>query len=82
MNVIEKLTLTFQKVFDDNSIILNPSMTADDIDAWDSLSHVNLLIAIELDFGIEFNPREIQTFANVGDLIHSIEEKLGAVDKK
>jgi acyl carrier protein len=63
-------------VFQDDSIVLKPSTTADDIEEWDSLSHINLLIAIEIEFGIEFKQNEIQSFANVGELAKRIEEKM------
>jgi acyl carrier protein len=66
----------FITVFDNDSIRVTPQLTADDVDEWDSLSHINLMLAIELEFGIEFDPSEIQTFANVGELIASIEKKL------
>ncbi len=72
----ERLTKVFRHVFDDDSIVLSKTMTADDIDEWDSLSHVNLLIAIEIEFGFDFNQNEIYSFANVGDLLNSIEEKM------
>ena len=78
MEIKEKLTEIFQEVFDDQSITLHEEMTADDVDAWDSLSHVNLMIAIELAFDIEFKQNEIQSFANVGELIKTIEEKISA----
>jgi acyl carrier protein len=77
MDITERLTKLFRKVFDDESIILSPELTANDVDGWDSLSHINLLIAIELEFGIEFKQNEIQSFANVGELMQSIEKKLG-----
>ncbi len=77
MAITEKLTQVFREVFDDNTLVLTDEMTADDVDAWDSLSHVNLMIAIEIAFGIEFKQNEIQSFANVGELRQSIEEKLG-----
>ncbi len=76
MDIIQPLTDVFREVFDDDTIELHPEMTADDVDAWDSLSHVNLMIAIELKFGIEFKMNEIQSFANVGELMRSIETKL------
>lgn len=74
--ITEKLTNVFREVFDDDSLVIDDNMTADDIDAWDSLSHVNLMIAVELAFGIEFKQSEIQSFANVGELRKTIEEKL------
>lgn len=76
MDITEKLTDVFREVFDDDSIVLSDDMTADDVDAWDSMSHVNLIIAIEIAFGIEFKQSEIQNFDNVGELRHSIESKL------
>lgn len=77
MAITENLTQVFREVFDDDTLVLTDEMTADDVDAWDSLSHVNLMIAIEIAFGIEFKQNEIQSFANVGELRQSIEEKLG-----
>jgi acyl carrier protein len=76
MDITERLTKVFRIVFDDESIVLSPELTANDVDGWDSLSHINLLIAIELEFGIEFKQNEIQNFANVGELMQSIEKKL------
>lgn len=76
MDITEKLTEVFQEVFDDDTLVMHNEMTADDVDEWDSLSHVNLMIAIEIAFGIEFNQSEIQNFANVGELMESIKTKL------
>lgn len=76
MEIIDRLQALFITVFDNDSIRVTPQLTADDVDEWDSLSHINLMIAIELELGIEFDPSEIQTFANVGELIASIEKKL------
>jgi len=76
MDITEKLTEVSQEVFDDDTLVLHNEMTADDVDEWDSLSHVNLMIAIEIAFEIEFNQSEIQNFANVGELMESIKTKL------
>ena len=76
MDIREKLTNLFKEVFDEETLVLSDDMTADDVDAWDSLSHINLMIAIELAFDIEFKQSEIQNFANVGELIQGIEQKL------
>jgi len=76
MDLRERLTNVFRYVFHDDSITLNDDMTADDIEEWDSLSHVNLLLAIELEFGFEFLQREIQDLENVGALVSIIESKL------
>ena len=76
MNIQERLTKVFRAVFDNESITLTPDLTADDIDEWDSLSHINLMLAIELEFGIEFSQSEIQNFSNVGELIECVKTKL------
>jgi acyl carrier protein len=80
MNVWDRLTKVFRMVFQDDAIELAPSTTSDDIEGWDSLSHINLLIAIEIEFGIEFKQNEIQAFANVGELEKRIEEKIAMVN--
>jgi acyl carrier protein len=77
MSVIEQLQPVFHEVFDDDSIELRPDMTADEVDGWDSLSHVNLIVAIETTFNIRFSQKELLTFRCVGDLINSISEKAG-----
>jgi len=76
MNVLEPLTEIFREVFDDDDIIISPEMTANDVDGWDSLSHVNLIVSIEARFKIKFTQKELLTFKNVGDLMKSIESKI------
>jgi acyl carrier protein len=77
MTIEEKLTGIFRMVFDNEDITLRPDMTANDVDGWDSLAHVNLILAVEKGFGIRFSQKELLTFKNVGDLLRSIETKLG-----
>lgn len=79
MNVTEELNTIFCTVFDDDTISITPDLTANDVDGWDSLSHVNLIVAIENRFKIRFNQKELLTFKNVGDLLHSIESKVAAL---
>ena len=76
MDITERLTEVFREVFDDETIVLSDELTADDVDAWDSLSHVNLILAVEIAFDIEFKQSEILNFANVGELKDSINKKL------
>lgn len=76
MTTIDTLTDVFRQVFDDPSITLTPQTTADQVEGWDSLSHVNLIMAVENRFNIRFKQKEILSFKNVGDLAHSIESKL------
>jgi acyl carrier protein len=76
MTVQERLNAIFCEVFDDPDIRIRPDMTAGDVDGWDSLSHVNLILAVETRFGVRFTQKELLTFRNVGDLVRCIEGKL------
>ena len=79
-DVMSKLTGVFQRVFDDPTLHLSRVMTADDVEGWDSLSHINLIVAIERDFKIRFTTREIAGLKNVGELMDLIAGKGGARD--
>jgi acyl carrier protein len=76
MDMLAELTPIFYEVFDDDSIVITRQTTANDIDAWDSLSHMNMVMAVELKFGIRFALGELQTLKHVGDLIDLTEKKL------
>jgi acyl carrier protein len=76
MNTYDKLNEVFREVFADDEISLTPETTADDIEGWDSLSHVNLIIAVEMKFDIEFTQKEIRSFSNVGEMAACVESKL------
>lgn len=76
MSTIETLNQIFQMVFDDDTIQIRLDMTANDVDGWDSLSHVNLVTTIEAKFGICFTQKELLKQRNIGDLINDIEHKL------
>lgn len=75
MTNMEVLNDIFRMVFDDPEIDIRPEMTADDITGWDSLSHVNLILAIETRFKIRFSQKELLTMKNIGDLLKMIEGK-------
>jgi acyl carrier protein len=76
MDIFYELQELFRKVFDDSSIVITEYTSSNDIDAWDSLSHVNLILAIENHFKIRFTQKELLTFQNTSDLYHSIQSKL------
>jgi len=76
MDTTQILNEVFQQVFDDDSIQITRATTADDIDAWDSLTHINLALGIEQRFKIRFALGEMQTLKNVGDLLELIEKKI------
>ena len=75
--IMETLTEVFRQVFEDPDITLTPETTADDVDGWDSLSHMNLIMAVENRMNVRFKPKEVLSFRNVGDLARTIESKLG-----
>lgn len=66
----------FRSTFGDEAITLAPEMTADDIEAWDSVSHISLIYAIEDEFGIQFSTRDLEGLACVGDLVATLERRL------
>jgi acyl carrier protein len=78
MELLAKLNEIFCEVFDDDDIKIEPETTANDVDGWDSLSHVNLIVTIESKFNIRFSQKELLTFKNVGDLLNSIRSKIAA----
>ena len=73
---LEMLEPIFRQVFDDESIVLSRATTADDIEEWDSLTHMNLVVAVELKFKIKFALGELQKLKNVGDMFDLINKKL------
>lgn len=68
----EELTAIFRRVFSDQSIVIKPETTAADMSQWDSLSHIQLILAVEQHFGIRFSNTEVSSFDNVGDLMAAI----------
>ncbi len=76
MDIKEKLNLIFREVFDDDEIAVSRETTADDVEGWDSLSHVNLILAVEEGFNIHFDDEELMNFENVGDMIDAIGAKI------
>jgi acyl carrier protein len=71
-----RLTAVFRKVFKDNSIEIQDQTTANDIERWDSLTHLVLIQSAEEEFGIKFKLKELIAMKNVGDFISGIEIKL------
>jgi acyl carrier protein len=74
-----KLKSVFQKVFEENDITITREMTAQDVEKWDSLRHIQLINEVENAFRVKFKLREIMGMKNVGDLIDLIDLKQGAV---
>ena len=74
--IFKRVEEIFREELEQEDLVLSDETTADDVDGWDSLSHVQLVAAMEEAFGIEFKSREILSWDNVGDLIDSIEKKV------
>lgn len=70
--VFEILDEIFQDVFDDDSIKVSGKTTAEDIEDWDSLEHINLVVAIEKKFGMKFTMGEVTGMKNVGEMVEII----------
>lgn len=75
MDIIKELQEIFREIFDDEVIISNKT-TADDIEDWDSLTHMQLIVEIEKKYHIKFTTAEIKKAANVGEFIDIIQGKL------
>lgn len=74
--IYKGLDEVFQDVFDDEKIHVEANTTADDIEDWDSLEHINLVVAIENKFGMKFNMNEVTSMKNVGEMVDIIIERI------
>ena len=74
--IIEKVTEIFRNNFDDDDIVLTDETTAADIEDWDSLEHVNLVVAMEKKFNLKFDMKAVGQLKNVGEMVDLIKEKL------
>lgn len=74
--VFDRLSSVFRDVFDDDEITVCDDTTADDIEDWDSLEHINLVVAVEKEFGVKFNMGEVGRLKNVGGMVDLILSKI------
>ena len=63
----------FRDVFDNEELKLTPAMTQSDVDGWDSVAQVKVLLALESELGIRFETEEVSAIRSVGDLLAAIE---------
>lgn len=73
--VKQRLDTIFQDIFDDPSLEVRDDMTADSVEGWDSLSHINLVFAVEKQFKIKLTLGEVRGLSNVGDFITLVVKK-------
>ncbi len=74
--IFENLNEVFRDVFDDEEIVVNDATTSNDIEDWDSLEHINLIVAVEKKFGMKFSMGEVTTMKNVGEMADIISSRI------
>ncbi len=74
--IFEKLNEIFRNVLDNDEIEVGETTRADDIEEWDSLSHIQMIVAIEKTFKLKFNSREVMKWDNVGEMVDTIMKKI------
>jgi acyl carrier protein len=72
----QRLTTVFQSVFDNPGISISDATTAADIDGWDSIAHIDLIVAVEHEFKVSFNTKDVKALSNVGDFIRLIGSRI------
>jgi acyl carrier protein len=75
-NIYEKLTDILRNVFDDDTLVARPDLTAEQVSGWDSFAHLRVILAVEKAFGVRFSASQITSLQNVGDLASLIHSKL------
>lgn len=76
MEIKNELQAIFRDVFDDESLVISEETTSDDIEDWDSFAQMNLIVAMEKQFGMKFNIKEINSLKNVGEMMALIQARI------
>jgi acyl carrier protein len=74
--IYARLTEIFEDVFDEDDIVVTPELAAKDVDGWDSLTHIRLILTVEKAFKIKFSTSEVGKMENVGDLVKLIKARV------
>ena len=77
--LLSKLTSIFRDIMDDEEINLTDTTTADDIEDWDSLTNIQLIVAIEKEFGIRIKSGQIQSWSNVGEMVDDLLKNIASL---
>lgn len=75
--ILERVQEVFRDELELDDLVLTDETTADDVEEWDSLTHVQIVVALEKAFALKFTSREILSWDNVGDLVDCIDKKIG-----
>ncbi len=67
----------FRKTFRNDSLMIKREMTAVDIDGWDSLTHIHLMVALEKEFGVKIKSTDAIGLKNIGEMIDLVKSKIG-----
>ena len=74
--IYAELTTVFRNILDDDNLLLRPDLTASEVPGWDSLMHINLIVAVESHFGIRFKTAELESLQNVGHFVQLIGQRV------
>jgi acyl carrier protein len=74
-DIVARLTPIFRDVFNDNTLVVTEGLNADDVATWDSLSNINMIVAVEKAFGAKFSIKDVRNLKDVGELIALIKRK-------
>lgn len=74
--IMEKVNEIFRDVFDDKTLVIVDSTNSDDIEDWDSLEHISLIISMEKEFDMKFDIKEVNELENVGQMVDMIKMKM------
>ena len=77
IEIMQVITDILREVFEDDTLVAREDMTAADVEKWDSLSQIDLVLTVERRFGVKLTSREVTSLKNVGELTHLVLKKLG-----
>ena len=76
LQIDDALNAVFRQVLEDDSIALTPTTTAEDVEGWDSMNHIFIVVELEKRFGVKFQAAEMEELKNVGELATLVRQKL------
>lgn len=76
MTMLERVEAILRDVFDLPQLLVTPNLTAQDVEEWDSIAHIRVVVAIEQEFKVKFALGELQSLQNVGDMLRLLEKKM------